>query len=74
MVINRIGDLGLALGIILLYIKCKSVDFSTIFSIIPFFFNDYIFILNFKCNFILISSLLLFIGCIGKSAQLGLHT
>jgi len=74
MVINRIGDLGLALGIILLYIKCKSVDFSTIFSIIPFFFNDYIFILNFKFNFILISSFLLFIGCIGKSAQLGLHT
>jgi len=74
MVINRIGDLGLALGIILLYTKCKSTDFSTIFSLIPFFLSDYILILNFKFNFIFVASFLLFIGCIGKSAQLGLHT
>jgi len=38
MVVNRVGDLGLALGIILIYTKNKSIDFSTIFSLIPFFF------------------------------------
>lgn len=74
MVVNRIGDLGLALGIILIYTKSKSVDFSTVFSLIPFFLDDFVYILNIKFNFLTITSLLLFIGCIGKSAQLGLHT
>ena len=74
MVVNRIGDIGLALGIMLLYSYCKSVDYSTIFSIIPLFKNESIFFIYSYFNVITLSTLFLFIGSVGKSAQLGLHT
>lgn len=74
MVVNRIGDIGLALGIMLLYTCCKSVDYSTIFSVVPLFKSESIFFVYFYFNVITLVTLFLFIGSIGKSAQLGLHT
>ena len=78
-IVNRIGDFGLALGIFAIYFEFRSLDYSTVFSIAPAvsdyslnisFFGQLVgqdCILNFIC-------LLLFIGAVGKSAQLGLHT
>jgi NADH-quinone oxidoreductase subunit L len=40
MVINRIGDFGLALGIFSLYYVFNSVEYSTIFALAPFFENE----------------------------------
>lgn len=65
-VMNRIGDLGFLLGIFLLYQNIGSFDYRTIFaspelSLIP-------------TSTITILTLLLFIGAIGKSAQLPLYT
>ena len=74
MVLNRIGDLGLALGIFYIYIVFKSVDYNTIFAMIPFFLYEKIVILNHEFLALNLIALLLFIGAIGKSAQLGLHT
>jgi len=74
MVVNRIGDIGLALGIMLLYLYCKSVDYSTIFSLVPLFKNEFVYFFSYSFNVITLATILLFIGSIGKSAQLGLHT
>ena len=40
MIVNRIGDLGLALGIFGLFATFKSVDYATIFSCTPTFANQ----------------------------------
>lgn len=65
MIINKIGDMGLLLGIILIWSLIGGLDYNTIFCGL------------FQINNILlleISSLFLLIGVIGKSAQIGLHT
>ena len=74
MVLNRIGDFGLVLGILIMFIKFKSVDYATVFSIAPLFKEHTFIFLNFSFNLIDIIGFLLLIGAIGKSAQLGLHT
>lgn len=74
MVVNRIGDFGLALGIFTIFIKFKAVDYSTVFSMVPFFCEDTIIFLNVEIKLMSLIGILLFIGAMGKSAQLGLHT
>ena len=74
MVLNRIGDFGLILGILIIFVKYKSVDYSTVFALTPLFIDDTFIFLNIEFNLINIIGFLLFIGAVGKSAQLGLHT
>lgn len=74
MVLNRIGDFGLVLGILIIFVNFKAVDYSTIFATTPLFVYDKFIFLNISLNLIDIIGLLLFVGAIGKSAQLGLHT
>jgi len=64
MIVNRIGDLGLALGMFLLAYNYGSLDFTVIFSLSEYYNNITITAIG----------LLLFVGAVGKSAQLGLHT
>jgi NADH:ubiquinone oxidoreductase subunit 5 (subunit L)/multisubunit Na+/H+ antiporter MnhA subunit len=72
-ILNRIGDFGLALGIFIIFITYKTLDFITIFSLINKLNNININFIFFDLNVITLISLLLFLGTIGKSAQLGLH-
>jgi len=74
MIINRIGDFGLALGIFTLFVKFKAVDYATIFSLTPFFYDDCFVFFNYNLNLLSLIGIFLFIGAVGKSAQLGLHT
>jgi NADH-ubiquinone oxidoreductase chain 5 len=74
MVLNRIGDFGLVLGILVIFVKYKAVDYATVFAITPMFVENNFIFLNTSFNLIDIIGFLLFIGAIGKSAQLGLHT
>lgn len=74
MVLNRIGDFGLVLGILIIFLKYKAVDYATVFALTPLFVNHEFIFLNFTFNLIDIIGFLLLIGAIGKSAQLGLHT
>ena len=74
MVLNRIGDFGLVLGILIIFVNFKAVDYSTVFAITPFFVHNKFVFLNINFNIIDIIGALLFVGAIGKSAQLGLHT
>jgi NADH-ubiquinone oxidoreductase chain 5 len=74
MIMNRIGDFGLSLGIMLIFYIFKSLDFTTIFTLVPFFANKTIIFINLEINVLTIICLLLFVGAVGKSAQIGLHT
>ena len=74
MVLNRIGDFGLVLGILIIFVKYKAVDYATVFAITPLFVDQKFIFLNITFNLIDIIGFLLFVGAIGKSAQLGLHT
>ena len=73
MVVNRVGDLGLALGIGLIYLYFKSLDFNVFLPLVPFYSNEVFYIFNYELNCIDLISILIFIGAVGKSAQLGLH-
>jgi len=74
MVLNRIGDFGLVLGILIIFVKYKAVDYATVFALTPLFVEENFVFLNLTFNLIDIIGFLLLIGAIGKSAQLGLHT
>lgn len=74
MLLNRIGDFSLLLGILLIMINYKSVDYATVASLTFLVKNNYICFLNIYVNSLTFIGLFIFIGAIGKSAQLGLHT
>lgn len=74
MVVNRIGDFGLALGIFTIFITCKAVDYATVFALAPTLSGVTVTFLYFDVDLLTTICLLLFVGSVGKSAQLGLHT
>jgi len=74
MIVNRIGDFGLALGIFTIYITFDTVEYSTVFALVPLFEQDSLNFLGFTFHLLTLVSVLLFVGAVGKSAQLGLHT
>jgi NADH-ubiquinone oxidoreductase chain 5 len=74
MIVNRIGDFGLAIGIFIIFVNFKAVDYATIFSIIPYFVSYKFNFLSIDFHLLSLISFFLFIGAMGKSAQLGLHT
>ena len=74
MVMNRIGDFGLVMGILLIFINYKAVDYSTVFALTPIFTHSVVNFLNLDVNLLTAIGFFLFVGAVGKSAQLGLHT
>jgi proton-translocating NADH-quinone oxidoreductase chain L len=74
LVVNRVGDFGLSLGILTLFYIFHSVEYSIIFACVPSFTDYYFTILNAKIHGLTLAGIFLFIGALGKSAQLGLHT
>lgn len=74
MIVNRIGDFGLALGIFMIFLVFQSLEYSTVFALVPSFYNDLIIFFNNTFNLIDLICFFLFIGAVGKSAQIGLHT
>ena len=73
-IVNRVGDFGFLLGIFTLYVLVDSIDFSDIFAAAPTLAQTQITFLWREWNAAEIASFLLFIGAMGKSAQLLLHT
>merc|ERR1711937_614116 len=71
---NRIGDVGLALGIFGIFISFKTVDYSTVFACVPYFQDSTFIFFGFVLPLLTTICILLFVGSVGKSAQLGLHT
>ena len=73
-VVNRVGDFGFALGIFLIFYLFGTVNYSEVFQLIPTIIDKNLIFLGIKINAIDLICLLLFIGAMGKSAQIFLHT
>ncbi len=73
-IVNRVGDFGFALGIILCFWLFGSVEFDAIFAKAEILQNNIFTFWGYHVNAITLCTILLFIGAMGKSAQLGLHT
>ena len=73
-VVNRVGDFGFALGIFLIFYLFGTVNYNEVFQQIPQNLNNKLTILGLQLNSIDLICLLLFIGAMGKSAQILLHT
>jgi NADH:ubiquinone oxidoreductase subunit 5 (subunit L)/multisubunit Na+/H+ antiporter MnhA subunit len=73
-IVNRFGDFGIYFAILIIFFFFKSFDFSVVFTIVHFYSNVYINFLFFCTKTIDLICFFLFIGAIGKSAQIGLHT
>jgi len=72
-IVNRTGDVGLALGIIGLFSLTRSVRFETVFACCPNFENVSFSFCGLEFDALTTCCIFLLIGATGKSAQLGLH-
>ncbi len=72
--VNRVGDFGFALGIFLIFYLFGTVNYEEVFQQIPTIINQKLIFLGIEVNAIDLICLLLFIGAMGKSAQILLHT
>jgi len=75
MIVNRIGDFGLAMGLFLIFSTFKTIDYDTL-QISASLYNDnaLTYIINFPIDTLTLISFFLLVGAVGKSAQIGLHT
>lgn len=72
--VNRVGDFGFLLGIGMVLYYFGSLDYATVFQRAPEFANTQVNLIG-SCNWSLmtVTCLLLFVGAMGKSAQVPLH-
>ena len=73
-VVNRIGDFGFSLGIMAVYFIFDSVQFDPVFAAAASKVGMHFTFLGTQADMLATCCLLLFVGAMGKSAQLGLHT
>ncbi|HEU0044919.1 NADH-quinone oxidoreductase subunit L [Sphingomonas sp.] len=73
-VVNRVGDLGFMLGIFGTFLVFDTVSIPAILAAAPDMAGSTIGFLWFRADTMTVLCLLLFVGAMGKSAQLGLHT
>jgi len=73
-IVNRVGDFGLAIAVFMIFKYTGSLNFSDVFQKIPSLLNEKIFFLGTEGSLITYICVFLFIGAMGKSAQLFLHT
>ena len=73
-VVNRVGDFGLALGIFLIFYLFGTVNYVEVFNQIPQIVEKKLLFLGMNVGAIDLICILLFIGAMGKSAQIFLHT
>jgi len=74
LMVNKIGDIAVLLAISASFFLYHSVDFSILFAVTPYVLNETFTFFDFHVSSITLIAFLMFIGAIGKSAQLGLHT
>ena len=72
-VTNRVGDVGLALGIMTIFMVFGSVNFDSVFNALADKPSQIVNFLGMEINAIELIAFLLFIGAMGKSAQFILH-
>ena len=73
-VVNRVGDFGFSLGIFGTFLVFGTVSIPEILAAAPAMAGTTIGFLGARFDVMTLLCLLLFVGAMGKSAQLGLHT
>ncbi|MGE4562772.1 MAG: NADH-quinone oxidoreductase subunit L, partial [Rhodospirillales bacterium] len=73
-IVNRVGDLGFALGIFAVFVLFQTVHLDTIFAAAGSKADATLVVFGSEFHALTVICILLFIGAMGKSAQLGLHT
>ena len=73
-VVNRVGDLGFMLGIFGCFLVFGTASIPQILDAAPAMAGSSIGFLGYRVDTLTVLCILLFIGAMGKSAQLGLHT
>ena len=72
--VNRVGDFGFALGIFLIFYIFGTVNYDEVFQRIPEILDKKLFFIGINIDAVDLICLLLFVGAMGKSAQIFLHT
>ena len=72
-IVNRVGDVGLLLGLCLIFLIYGSTDYDQIFNLKYSIFSDQLNIFGYSLNTLSAVCFLLFIGAMAKSAQIPLH-
>lgn len=72
-IVNRFGDFGFGLGVIMIFLTLGSVYYADIFNNIGTLKGQTINLLGYNVDLITLIALLLFCGAVGKSAQIPLH-
>jgi NADH-quinone oxidoreductase subunit L len=73
-IVNRIGDFGFALGIFGVFFIFHTLDFDNVFAAAPAMAGKTFLFAGHQVDILTTLCLLLFVGAMGKSAQIGLHT
>src|SRR3954470_3134717 len=73
-IVNRVGDFGFMLGIFGVFFIFGTLDFDTVFRTAPHFVGHRFHFGSWDVDVLTTLCILLFIGALGKSGQLGLHT
>ena len=73
-IVNRVGDFGFVLGIFGIWAVFGTLDFDAVFKAAPTFVGKTFEFAGHNVDILTTLCLLLFVGAMGKSAQLGLHT
>jgi NADH-quinone oxidoreductase subunit L len=73
-VVNRVGDFGFILGIFGVFAVFHSLDFTTVFGAASDMVGKNFVFAGHSVDILTTLCLLLFVGAMGKSAQIGLHT
>ena len=73
-IVNRVGDLGLAIGIFLIFFYFGTINFNEVFLQVPENVDKTVNLFGLEGSLITYICIFLFIGAMGKSAQFLLHT
>ena len=72
-IVNRIGDFAVYIAMLLIFFTFKTLSFYSVFALGYTFSNYNIIILGYEFSIMALICFFLFIGAVGKSAQVGLH-
>ncbi|MDQ6958198.1 MAG: NADH-quinone oxidoreductase subunit L [Mariprofundaceae bacterium] len=74
-IVNRVGDFGFAIGILAVWYYFGTVEYKEVFAAVPQFVSqgDSLHFLSWQMDAITFICIALFIGAMGKSAQVPLH-
>lgn len=74
MVVNRIADLAFTVGMLALFYTFQTTEFNIVFGLTPYMMDTMILFAGSQISPLTLTATLLFLGAMGKSAQIGLHT